>query len=334
MKLNIFLLISLLSIVLGFGQNTTKNLKSNIKNLHSTFSNTNVLKEDIHSLVVSHKGKIVGEHYYNGFTADSLNNVKSITKGIVGLLMFILNDQGKLSSFNKKAITYFQDCNKSDLFKKKSAITIKNLLMMRSGIRWNNRALVKDDWWFNNNPHCFLLNRFPMDTLPGKVFSYNSANSHLLSGIVRKITNKKAETFAKENLFNPLGIKKYRWSMDNALDNRGNSEIYLTPRDMIKIGELMLHKGKFKNKRIIKSKWLKKIKQDAINGNKFMKFSYSWMIAKTKETYVLFTGGSGGQHIFIVPEKDLVIVTTGHWNNARSTLEIMRATLNQLILKS
>lgn len=122
--------------------------------------------------------------------------------------------------------------------------------------------------------------------------------------------------------------------MDQGFDNRGNSEIYLTPRDMIKIGELMINNGEYKNRQIIKSKWLDKIKIEAINGNEFMLYSYNWMIAKTDETYVLFTGGSGGQHIFIIPEKDLVVVTTGHWNNARSTLEIMQATLNQLILKT
>jgi len=311
----------------------TNDLSALIADAHLHFVETAIIKEDIHSFVVSQNSQIISENYYNGLTRDSLNNVKSVTKSIVGLLIGIAIDKGFIKDVNQPIIQYFSDCHDTSGFSSKKEITIEHLLMMQSGIQWDNRALVKDEWWFHEEPNCFFLNHFPMDTssYPGKDFSYNSAAAHLLSGIVSRASGLTTKQFADKYLFEPLGILNYTWGMDISGEYRGNSELYLLPSDMVKIGNLLLNKGICQDKSIISSYWIDQMLEKAYDATSVMNFGYLWMTSKNNSPFFFFAGGSGGQHIFIVPDYQLVIVTTGHWNNARSTLEIMNACIERVI---
>jgi len=313
-------------------KDSSNDLSILVKNVHDFFSTTPVIKEDIHSLLVSKNGNVVAQFYYNGFTEDSLNNVKSITKSIIGLLIGIAIEQGIIKDVHQPVIDFFSDCLDHSGFEIKRQITIENLLMMQSGIQWNNRARIKDEWWFHESPNCFFLNHFPMDTIPsGTRFSYNSAAAHLLSGILSRASGMTTKAFADRYLFEPLSIKKYNWEQDQFGEYRGHSELYLLPQDMLKIGELLLTEGKYEGHSIVPPSWIKTTLAKAYDATPLMDYGYLWMTSKNKNPYFFFAGGSGGHHIFIVPSKRLVIVTTGHWNNARSTKEIMEACVERII---
>ena len=300
---------------------------------HTYFSETPIIKEDIHSLLVSKNGQMLGQYYYNDFHPDSLNNVKSITKSIIGLLVGIAIEQELIKDVHQPMIDFFGDCENGTGFTEKKGITIEHLLMMQAGIQWNNRARIKDEWWFHETPNCFFLNHFPMDTtvVPGVKFSYNSAVAHLLSGIISRASGMTTKAFADKYLFKPLAIKDYVWEQDNAGEYRGNSELYLLPKDMLKIGHLLLNNGIFNGQSIIPSAWIKTSLAKAYDATPLMNYGYLWMTAKDRAPFFFFTGGSGGHHIFIVPDHQLVIVTTGHWDNARSTREIMQACVEKII---
>lgn len=308
-----------------------KELTDAIEEVHQYFSTASPLKEDIHSFLVSQNGQLITEHYYNGFRPDSINNVKSVTKSIIGLLVGIAIDKGIIKDVYQKVNTFFKDCATSPSFVEKKDITIEHLLQMQSGIEWNNRARIKDEWWFHESPHCFLLEEFPMDTLPGKQFSYNSAAAHLLSGIISRASGQSTLAFAQQYLFSPLNIQDFYWEQDRSGEYRGHSELYLRPSDMIKIGQLLLAEGEWKKERIISEKWMQQTISKAYNATSLMNYGYLWMTGKDKDPFYFFAGGSGGHHIFIVPAKKLVVVTTGHWDNARSTREIMEACRDRLI---
>ncbi|MEL7123011.1 MAG: hypothetical protein AAFO07_26415, partial [Bacteroidota bacterium] len=133
----------------------TEQIKSLIK---EAFSAKPTMANDIHSLLIYENKTDLYTEYFNGFTADSLNNLKSITKSIVGLLTGIALEQGHIKSLHQPMIDFFEECELEEtVWVEKKNITIENLLLMQAGIAWNNRALIKDDWWFNENPHCFLL---------------------------------------------------------------------------------------------------------------------------------------------------------------------------------
>lgn len=301
--------------------------------VNKKYKNTPVLNEDVHSLLVSKNGILEAEYYYNGFTKDSLNNVKSVTKSLIGLLIGVAIDKGFIEDIEQPILPFFDECEKQPLFAEKENVKIKHLLSMQSGIEWNNRALIKDEWWFSDSPHCFVLNNFPMDSQPGTKFSYNSAVSHLLSGIISRSSGISVKEFAEKHLFSPLGIENFYWQTDNAGEYRGNSELYLLPRDMIKIGEMLLNQGVYKGKRVISQDWITEMVSYKAEGNSLMDYGFHWMLSKDDRPSFFFAGGSGGHHIFIVPSKELVVVTTGHWDNARSTLEIMQAAKQGIIEK-
>lgn len=244
---------------------------------------------------------------------------------MIGLLVGIAVDKGYIKDINQPMIEFYSECQLvEDQFNDKKTITIQNLLMMQSGIEWNNRALIKDAWWYNENPHCFLLREFPMDTIPGAKFSYNSGVAHLLSGIISRSTGQSTLEFATEHLFQPLNIKDILWDKDQKGEYYGNSELYLKPTDLLLIGEMLLNNGVHENKRIISPEWIKEMQDEAYDANSLMNYGYLWMTSKNKAPYFYFAGGSGGQHLFVVPDKNIVLVTTGHWDNARSTMEIMQ----------
>ncbi len=292
--------------------------------LEETFVAQPTVADDLHSLIVYQGNHQLYVEYFNGFGPDSLNNLKSITKSILGLLVGIAIEQGQLKSLEQPALDFFDDCELSEQVQaEKGRITIAHLLLMQAGIAWNNRALVKDDWWFNDRPHCFLLNEFPMDTLPGSQFSYNSAVAHLLSGILSRATGQSTLAFARQHLFGPLGIEDITWRQDRAGEYYGNSELALKPEDLGKIGQMLLNGGQYEGQRILSPQWIQSMTEAAQAATPLMNYGYLWMTSKTDEPPFYFAGGSGGQHLIIVPEKELIVVTTGHWDNARSTLEIM-----------
>lgn len=306
---------------------------SQLQTIDSIFTSTPILKDDIHSLLVLKNGELEGEFYYNGFNKDSLNNVKSISKSIIGLLTGIAIKNKLIPSTSTFILPYFEECEpKSTLFEDKASIRIENLLQMQSGIEWNNRAPIKDEWWFNDSPHCFLLNEFPMNTAPGTQFSYNTAAAHLLSGLISRAAGISTEEFANTHLFEPLDIIHYYWEKDANGEVRGNSELYLTPQDLLKFGEMLLNGGIYHGLEIVPESWITMMLTKAYDATSLMDYGYLWMTSKNNQSpFFYFAGGSGGQHLFIIPDKNMVVVTTGHWNNARSTLEIMQVVVAELI---
>lgn len=327
MKINLFLIISV--SLFSFGVQNLQQESRDFRNIEalvkSALQDNPTMAQDIHSIVISQNGRPIYSQYFNQYTADSLNNLKSVTKSIIGLLVGIAIDEGHIPDINQPMIDYFSDCQlDKDRTDDKKSITIRNLLLMQAGIEWNNRALIKDEWWYNEKPHCFFLNQFEMDTVPGVKFSYNSAVAHLLSGIISRSTEKSTLQYAVEHIFEPLNIETYRWDRDRQGEYLGNSELYLKPTDLLLIGQMLLNNGIHNNQQLVPQQWIEEMHESAYNANGLMNYGYLWMTSKSKSPYFFFAGGSGGQHLFIAPEKNIVLVTTGHWDNARSTLEIMQ----------
>ena len=128
-----------------------------------------------------------------------------------------------------------------------------------------------------------------MDTIsPGVKFSYNSGAAHLLSGIISRVSGMTTKMFADKYLFAPLAIKKYSWEQDRVGEFRGNSELYLLPEDMLKIGQLLLDNGFYKGKAIIPASWIKATLTHAYDATPFMDYGYLWMTSKDRAPQFFF----------------------------------------------
>jgi CubicO group peptidase (beta-lactamase class C family) len=170
-------------------------------------------------VVIVRHGTLVYEHYFVGgieYGADTLHDVRSISKSVVALLVGIAFDRGWLDSLDAPVFSFFSedaDLSTPD----KGRITLRDLLTMRSGLEWpesavsyNNPSNVARQMGGASDPYRFVLGQ-PLAATPGTVWNYNSGGVALLGDILMKVSHKPLDKFAKEALFDPLGIRDWEW---------------------------------------------------------------------------------------------------------------------------
>ena len=150
----------------------------------------------LHSLLVSIRGEIVLEQYFNGTKATRLANIKSASKSVISALVGIAIDQGKIPSVQQPISVYFPELkNEKDPLKRE--IKIEDLLTMQSGLEsTSNRNYGA--WVLSSNWVRHALSR-PMLSAPGTVMTYSTGNTHLLSAILTKATGKSTWQVAQES---------------------------------------------------------------------------------------------------------------------------------------
>jgi CubicO group peptidase (beta-lactamase class C family) len=204
-------------------------------------------------------------------------------------------------------------------------ITLKHALTMTAGLDWDERTYPHGDSRNNNTAMnnsidwiAYIMNR-KMAKTPGEKFNYTSGLSILLGGIIKNASGLYADYFAEKYLFEPLGITDYKWyrNWDNTIHTGGG--LQLKPRDMAKIGYMMLKGGEWKGKQIVSHNWVNESTQKHIKSRGY-EYGYQWWRGKTiKKNRILeafWAAGAGGQFIFVLPKLDLVVVFTAkHRNN-------------------
>jgi CubicO group peptidase (beta-lactamase class C family) len=167
---------------------------------------------NLYSFLVIRKGVIVFEQYYQGHDANSLFDVRSVTKSFISTLLGIALRERNSLHLDQTILSYFPEYQTGPMDPRKAAITIKDVLTMKSGIAWVEEDefewLYSSDNWIQ-----YILSR-PMADNPGSVFNYNSGGSHLLSELIRRATGMDALEFAQQRLFSHLGIQNADWEID------------------------------------------------------------------------------------------------------------------------
>jgi len=273
--------------------------------------------DDLYSLLIGKGENLIIENYYNNFAADSLHDVRSVTKSITSILVGIAIDKGYITDTNQKMYTFFGSILDS-IARDKLQIEIEHLLSMSGGFEW----VPFGDWseysnWRNANDQInYILNK-PIITTPGQVFNYNDAASHLLSVVVGEATNMDVIDFAQQYLFDPLNINSHSWIRDNRGYPLGCVALALTPTDMYKIGLMYLQNGVYDGKRVVSENWVSTSTQAHIfTGNVIpygQNYGYLWWIDEKDDNTYFMAMGYGGQFIVVVPEKNLVVVATNNW---------------------
>ena len=252
-----------------------------------------------------------------------LHTLQSVTKSVTSIIMGIALDRNREYGLNTKAMTFFSNYSIENKDERLSNITIEDLLTMRSGLKWNEGEYsdITDDciaMEASNDWIQFVLNK-SFDSNPGEKFVYNSGVSVLIGKIIRQITGKGIDEYAKERLFEPLGITDYYWKKTpkGEIDTEGG--LYLKAKDLAKIGTLFLDKGKWNNKQIVPENWVKSsISAKATNlypeESVNVGYGYQWWTESYENGTKLYSAnGYGGQYLMVVPDKNLFVVFNG-WN--------------------
>jgi CubicO group peptidase (beta-lactamase class C family) len=270
----------------------------------------------LRSLVVSHRGAIVLERYFNGARAAQPANIKSASKSVISSLVGIAVSRGLIKSVDQKIVDYFPELAK-DPEAGKREITIEDLLTMRSGLEStsgrNYGAWVQSPNWVR-----FVLRR-PLIDEPGTRIEYSTGSSHLLSAIITKATRRSTWQFAQEELAKPLGFTLAKWTTDPQGIYFGGNEMLMTPRQMIEFGELYLNNGRIGEQQVLPKEWIDRtrVPRGRSRWGSDREYGYGFWIRELAGHDSYYAWGYGGQFIFIVPGKNLVIVTTSRSDVSR-----------------
>ena len=300
---------------------------------------------NIHSVLVVRGGRLVFERYFAGsdevpglfygrrvknvtFDASTLHDMKSVSKSVASLAVGIAIDRGLIRGVDQPIFSFFPEL--ADLrTPEKDRILLLHALDMTLGLAWEEATPTTGD---DHNDEArmnrasdacrYVLGRLAVKTAPGQQFFYNTGALALVSAIVRKASGVPLDEFARDTLFEPLGITDVEW-----LRRKGNTDagggLRLRPRDMAKIGQLVLSGGRWADRQIVSKEWIEisttpKVKAvtDGFDGS----YGYLWWLgsARIKGREVRWIGalGRGGQSIRIVPELDLVVaMTAGYYQD-------------------
>lgn len=295
--------------------------------------------KNVHSILIARNGVTVYEQYFNGFNRDSLHDSRSSFKSVTSLLLGIVLDRGLIKDVNLPVYTLFQEDTTLYIDSRRKKISIKDLLEMRSGFDC--------DEWTGDGKDCesvmdktkdwvkFSLS-LHMKNDPGREWAYTSCDPMIISGVIRKTSGMSVMDFSARYLFDPMGITKYKWTLDPSGNGMTAGSFYILPRDMLKIGQLVLNKGTWNGKRIISEEWLKasttatipipeysfmKVSRSSIGIPRQTYYGYYWyneMVKTNAFQYnVIFASGNGGQYIMIIKDLGLVVVfTQGNYESA------------------
>jgi CubicO group peptidase (beta-lactamase class C family) len=318
----------------------------------------------LHGVLVVRGRNIVLERYFKGednnwgqllgnveFGPDTLHNLYSVTKSIVALVYGIALAEGKVPP--PSAPLYAQFPEYEDLVaadERRKQQTIGHALSMSLGAQWDEIGLAYDSpandevgMEMAKDRYRFALER-PVTGAPGKRWQYSGGATALLGRLIAKGTSRSLPDYARAVLFDPIGLGRTEWvtSKDTWVFRQtgtGNGEpiaasgLRMTPRDLARVGQLVLDNGMADGRQVVPAEWLAECFVPRVSVNELQRYGYQWYLGDMEflaggtvrlERWV-GGAGNGGQRLYVMPDLDLVIVVTaGNYSEAEQWLPPIR----------
>ena len=278
------------------------------------------------SLLIARNGQLVFETYVQDEDhRDIVGHVQSVTKSVTSLATGIALSQGLIDSLEQPAhLLLSQDLN---LDEDKREITIRDLLTMRSGLDIDNSIFSVEMYVRKPDDPIQYILELPLYDPPGETYYYRDCDPHLMSSAIAEASGMSLAAYVDHHLFEPLGISDYHWGTDPGGTSMGAHGLHLQPRDMLKIGQLVLNKGSWSEEQLVDSTWISESTTLQIATPKPYGWDvgyYWWLIPE----WNAFTAwGHGGNFIMILPDHDMVVVLT---SMADTNDDLVGSTLDKL----
>jgi CubicO group peptidase (beta-lactamase class C family) len=284
----------------------------------------------LRSLLVAHEGQVVVEKRFRGPPLDHPVNVKSVAKSVISALVGIAIEEGHLDGSDQAIWPFFRQYLGPEADPDKRKITIGHLLSMQSGLERTSGAHY-GRWVASPNWVRHAIRR-PMVREPGGAMMYSTGNTHLLSAILTRATGRSTHTFAKEKLAEPLGIHLPKWRRDPQGIYFGGNQMGLSPRAMLRFGELYRNGGHYGGHQIIPERGVRQsLRPRGESPFSGERYGYGWFISTGGDHPMFYAWGHGGQFIFVVRELSLTVVTTSEIQSGHD-FEHLRA-IHELVSK-
>lgn len=314
---------------------------------------------DLHSLLVWQRGELRVQHYRRSldkpsgdwfarevqFGPDVLHDMRSITKSVVGLLVGQAVGRGQLA-VDRPVLDFYPEL--ADLRGGPAgAVTLAHLLHMSCGLQWNETVTTygtaandETPLYWKTEPARYLLDRAQVAE-PGTLWNYNGGCTAVLGDVLLRATGRNVRELATADLFGPLGITQLAWRTNLHGLPLAYAGLRLTPPDLLKIGQLMLAGGQWGGRSagqpVLPAAWVAATLEPRITiGAGPLRYGHQWW-AGTVDSAGHSTRwsagfGNGGQRLFVVPERELVVVmTAGQYNKPALAGPLLRL-FRQIVL--
>jgi CubicO group peptidase (beta-lactamase class C family) len=270
------------------------------------------------AFLVIKNDSIVHEQYWDGFDENSNTNSFSMAKSIVGMLVGVAIQEGKIKSVHDPIATYLPQFDTE----KGRKITIENLLTMSSGIDFDENHINPFSYpavaYYDTDINEILTHYAPQEE-PGKIFKYLGGNTQLLCSILEKVTGTTLSEYASEKLWIPMGAKNTAyWSLDDKDGvEKASCCFNSNARDFARFGKLYLDSGKWNGQQLLPADYVKASIKPAnlvdIENKQNTKYGYQWwLIPDYKGHEIFYMRGILGQYVICIPAKKMIVVRLGH----------------------
>jgi CubicO group peptidase (beta-lactamase class C family) len=300
------------------------------------------LLRGLHAVLVARAGRLVLERYDAGvddawgrplgeirFNADTLHDLRSVTKSLVGLLYGIARERGLVAPPEAPLLAQFPEHSDLAADPQRARLTVDHALTMTLGIEWNEQIPYTDaansEVAMERAPDRirFILER-PVTGEPGSRWTYCGGATALIGALIAKGAGMPLESFAHENLFAPLGIPAFEWSAGRDGVASAASGLRLRPRDLLRIGELMLAQGWWGDRQIVPREWIARVTEPVIPTGDGLDYGRHWflgeaMVPAAPERPQPWIGafGNGGQRLWIMPSMNLcAVILAGNYDTS------------------
>ncbi len=270
----------------------------------------------IDSVLVIRDGYIVFEKYRRGYEEASSHQLQSVTKSFTSTLLGIALQEGLIQSLDQRLVDFYPDRTIDNLDVRKQNITLEDLLTMSEGMDWHEVDLPYThpdnslgQMWRQDDVVQHVLDT-PMLREPGEAWNYNSGTSILLGNIVEQVSGQSVLMFARQYLFDPLGIGSLYWAMADKSHYHTDGGLYMTPRDMARLGYLMLNGGEWEGEQILPEDWVDHASSAHYQTDGLYGYGYQWWTLPQGGIYTAL--GHYDQAIYVIPEADMVVVFTAN----------------------
>ena len=287
------------------------------------------------ALIVIKKDTIIYEKYFNGFVRDSYFHSQSMAKSFISFLIGAAIDDGLIKSIEDPITNYIPELLQRDQRFKK--ISIKDLLEMRSGLEYNTSFIpftnIHSPWhdeavgYYHPNVRKLLLENVEISSEPGKDFQYSNYNTSYLGLILERATTASVSNYLEQKLWSRIMEYDALFSIDSKESNFEYMPSRLIARaiDYARFGQLMLNKGNWYGSQLISKDWIQESTQENRSisrdiypkwfgrSDKRIYYNYHWWGHVNKDgTFNFYANGNLGQNIYIIPDKETVIVHCGN----------------------
>ena len=269
------------------------------------------------SLAVVRNGQLVVETYVHGANRESLHDVRSVTKTVVGMLTGIAIDRGEIASLDTPLGDLIGN-EVAPMTPAHASITVGHLATMTSGLEWDELTGPSYGNWIRSGDHLQYVLDLPLANPPGTRFTYNSGAVHVLGVAVEEAVGESLPAFADRVLFAPLGIRQHEWEALSGSRVNGGAGIDLRTRDLARLGQLILQDGRSGSATILPDGWVEQWAAPAQTWRgtfgPLQNYTYGHLVWSVEgPPLAALAWGYGGQFIYVVPTLDLVIVATTDW---------------------